>query len=73
MLGSRLGSINMTAKRPAVVITNDLDIWIGNTSDAAITLGPIELFGFSTGTFEEFVSRGNWFADFFLMCAFFFA
>ena len=49
----------MTGKRPAVVMTNELDIWVGNTSDVACTLGPVELFGFSTGSFEEVVSRGN--------------
>ena len=49
----------MTAKRPAVVMTSELDIWVGNTTDVACTLGPVELFGFSTGSFEEVVSRGS--------------
>lgn len=55
----RLGAIGMTAKRPAVVVTRDGDIWIGNTTDSACTMGPVELFGFSTGTFEEVTLRGS--------------
>ena len=49
----------MTAKRPAVVLTTDLDICVGNTSDAACTMGPIELFGYNTGAYEEVVFPGN--------------
>ena len=55
----RLGAINMTAKRPAVVITTDLDIWVGNMSDTACTMGPTELFGYNTGSYEEVVVPGN--------------
>lgn len=55
----RLGAISMTAKRPAVVITTDLDIWVGNTTDTACTMGPVELFGYNTGAYEEVVVPGN--------------
>ena len=43
----------MSGKKPAVVIGDDFSIWVGNTSDAAITLAAGELFGFGRGVYEQ--------------------
>ena len=43
----------MTRKRPAIVIGDDFSVWIGNTTDAAVTVECGELFGFGTGSYEE--------------------
>ena len=43
----------MKAGRPGLALTSSLGLYIGNTSDEALVVGPMELFGFSTGGFEE--------------------
>ena len=43
----------MKAPKPALALTASMAIWIGNTSQEVQTFGPMELYGFSTGSFEE--------------------
>ena len=49
----------MTRRRPAVAITADLSIWVGNTSDVDFSCEPGELIGFGTGGFEEKIIGGD--------------
>lgn len=49
----RLGSCAMRSGRPALVLTSTYDLWVGNTSDNVVNLDAGELFGFSTGNYEE--------------------
>lgn len=49
----RLATTTMTRRRPAIAITADLSIWVGNTSDVDFSCEPGELIGFGTGGFEE--------------------
>lgn len=44
--------------KPAVVITDGLEIWLGNTSDQNLRVAAGELFGFGTGQFEEVTKSG---------------
>ena len=48
----------MRANRPAIVLTSDYELWIGNPGDAPLALEPSELFGFSTGAYEEVTLNG---------------
>ena len=43
----------MSGKKPAVVISDDYSLWIGNTSDASLTVSAGELFGFGRGSYEQ--------------------
>lgn len=43
----------MRSGKPALVLTTGFDLWIGNTSDSQLAVEPGELFGFSTGAYEE--------------------
>lgn len=43
----------MRSGRPALVLTSSYDLWIGNSSDNVVNLDAGELFGFSTGNYEE--------------------
>eukprot|EP00438_Fugacium_kawagutii_P023793 Skav228140 [mRNA] locus=scaffold2683:22736:26272:- [translate_table: standard] len=43
--------------KPALVLTSSYDLWVGNTSDSQLPLEPGELFGFSTGAYEDVVLR----------------
>ena len=52
-LGGRLGSCAMRSGKPALVLTSAFDLWIGNQTDAQVNVAPGELFGFSTGSYEE--------------------
>lgn len=44
--------------RPAIVVTTKFALWVGNETDAEMTVGPCSLFGFNTGDFEERVVTG---------------
>jgi len=44
--------------KPAIVITDGFDIWLGNTSDQNMRVAAGEFFGFGTGQFEEITKRG---------------
>eukprot|EP00438_Fugacium_kawagutii_P007288 Skav235682 [mRNA] locus=scaffold280:19379:22054:+ [translate_table: standard] len=50
---TRLGSVAMRANKPALVLTSDFDLWAGNSGDTQLNLEPGELFGFSTGQYED--------------------
>ena len=43
----------MMGAKPAIAITTDFAIHVGNTTDADITLEPGELFGFGRGVYEQ--------------------
>ncbi|CAK9066087.1 unnamed protein product [Durusdinium trenchii] len=43
----------MVGKKPAIAITQDFSLFIGNTSDAELALDAGELFGFGRGTFDQ--------------------
>lgn len=43
----------MTGKKPAIAITDDFAVWVGNTSDAELALDSCELFGFGRGVFDR--------------------
>lgn len=49
----RIGSCGMRNGRPALALSSNFDLWIGNTSDMQLPLEAGELFGFSTGNYEE--------------------
>ena len=49
----RLADCPMSGKKPAVVISDDHSVWIGNTTDASLTVSPGELFGFGRGSYEQ--------------------
>lgn len=43
----------MRSNKPALVLSNTFELWLGNTSDTQLQVDPGELFGFSTGSYEE--------------------
>lgn len=43
----------LTGKKPAIVICDSFAVWLGNTTDADMTLEAGELFGFGRGTYEH--------------------
>ena len=50
---SRRAECAMVGKKPAIAITQDFSLFIGNTSDAELALDAGELFGFRRGTFDQ--------------------
>lgn len=42
----------MSGSRPAIAISNDFSVWLGNTSDADLMVHAGELFGFGLGNFK---------------------
>lgn len=49
---ARLVESAAVGKRPSIIISDTYEVWIGNTTDAALNLTCGELFGFGTGLFE---------------------
>ncbi len=43
----------MVSKKPAIIIDDQYQLWIGNLTDSHLDLQPGELFGFGRGSFTQ--------------------
>ena len=57
----RLATVPGKRDKPAIILSKDARVWLGNTSDSSQTWSACELFGFGTGAFEWKVIPGGCF------------
>ena len=49
----RKAGCGASGKKPPILIDETFGVWVGNLTDADITLEPGELFGFGRGSYEQ--------------------
>eukprot|EP00438_Fugacium_kawagutii_P011614 Skav216070 [mRNA] locus=scaffold389:183362:184141:- [translate_table: standard] len=56
---TRLLSVDGTRAKPALFLSTDMELFLGNTTNEEITYNAIEICGFNTGSYEQKIVTGQ--------------